>query len=336
MKVRLALLASVVLALAVPVGASAHPVECHQQLHLRPRGRQRLAHAELGRPGDDGGANFTKTPNMRLQGFFARPPGAPNAFGAFHLRPRVLGPSRLPGHVQRLPHHRHQEPAQSEAAQGLPECANLTGAGQGDVVVWGSILVRSWDSNNTLDSPRVTARWSPRATAGAPPTLGNGFEGVHVFDVSDPGNPDLVASVDLKCGSHTASGVPDLRNRRLIVYSTPSNAACEGIDIVEVPLSRPEEAEARQLRVRRQHDTGHAGEQLRVPRHRGDPRPCEQGRVRRWRRLRGLEHRRQGRWLARQPAVPLPPGGRRDQGPGPGCTEREQPDWPLGGVLVGR
>ena len=83
-----------------------------------------------------------------------------------------------------------------------------------------------------------------QTTPGLPPQVGNGFEGLHVFDVSDPGNPDLVASVDLKCGSHTATGVPDLSNRRLLVYSTPSNAACEGIDVVEVPLSRPAESEA--------------------------------------------------------------------------------------------
>ena len=109
-------------------------------------------------------------------------------------------------------------------------------------MVWGSILVRTWDSNTTLPST-CDGEPVPAGTPGQPPTVGNGFEGLHVFDVSDPGNPDLIASVDLACGSHTASGVPDLRNRRLLVYSTPSNAACEGIDIVEVPLSRPAEAE---------------------------------------------------------------------------------------------
>ncbi len=29
------------------------------------------------------------------------------------------------------------------------QCANANGAGQGDVVVWGSILVRTWDSNTS-------------------------------------------------------------------------------------------------------------------------------------------------------------------------------------------
>ena len=44
-----------------------------------------------------------------------------------------------------------------------------------------------------------------------------------MFDISDVMNPELVASVDLACGSHTATGVPDLGNRRLLVYSTPSS-----------------------------------------------------------------------------------------------------------------
>ncbi len=122
------------------------------------------------------------------------------------------------------------------------DCANANGAGQGDVVVWGSILVRTWDSNTSAAGVTCDGEPVQSGPAGGPPGTG-GFEGLHVFDVSDPGNPDLVASVDLTCGSHTATGVPDLRNRRLLVYSTPSSSACEGIDVVEVPLSRPEESE---------------------------------------------------------------------------------------------
>ena len=99
------------------------------------------------------------------------------------------------------------------------------------MVVWGSILVRAWDANapagQTCDGQPVPV----------------GFEGMHVFDISDKQNPELVASIDLACGTHTLTAVPDLSNRRLLVYGTPSSAACEGLDIVEVPLSRPEESE---------------------------------------------------------------------------------------------
>ncbi len=76
------------------------------------------------------------------------------------------------------------------------------------------------------------------------PTLGNGFEGVHVFDVSDPGNPDLVASVDLACGSHTATRRAGPAQPSAARLQHPvERSACEGIDIVEVPLSRPAESE---------------------------------------------------------------------------------------------
>jgi hypothetical protein len=95
------------------------------------------------------------------------------------------------------------------------------------VVVWGDVLVRSWNSpapeGATCDGQPVPV----------------GFEGVHVFDVSNPRDPALVAAVETECGSHTATGVPDPANKRLLIYNTPSNSACPGIDIIEVPLRDP-------------------------------------------------------------------------------------------------
>jgi hypothetical protein len=41
------------------------------------------------------------------------------------------------------------------------------------------------------------------------------------------------------CGSHTATGVPDPANNRLLVYNGGSNAICPGMDLVEIPLSDP-------------------------------------------------------------------------------------------------
>jgi hypothetical protein len=98
---------------------------------------------------------------------------------------------------------------------------------QGDMVVWGNILVRSWNSaagvGATCDGQDVLAQ----------------FEGLHVFDVSNPADPQLVASVRLPCGSHTASGVPDLANGRLLVYNSSSSGNCPWFEIVEVPLDNP-------------------------------------------------------------------------------------------------
>ena len=103
---------------------------------------------------------------------------------------------------------------------------------QGDVIIWDDILVRSWNSpapaGATCDGEPLPASTFP-----------GGWEGLHVFDVSDPSNPDLVASVETQCGSHTATGVPDLANGRLLVYNNSSSAECPGIDVVSVPLANP-------------------------------------------------------------------------------------------------
>jgi hypothetical protein len=110
---------------------------------------------------------------------------------------------------------------------------------QGDIVVWDDVLVRSWNSKKTTprdcDGQVVPANW----------------EGVHVFDISNLRNPELVASVELPCGSHTATLAPDLRNERVIVYSNNSSGAgCTGgpengdfIDVIEVPLDDPSKSE---------------------------------------------------------------------------------------------
>lgn len=49
-----------------------------------------------------------------------------------------------------------------------------------------------------------------------------GFEGLHVFDISDKADPKLLTSVELPCGSHTATAVPDPDNGRLIVHNQTS------------------------------------------------------------------------------------------------------------------
>jgi hypothetical protein len=124
---------------------------------------------------------------------------------------------------------------------------------QGDVVVWGDVLVRSWNSpaeeGATCDGDRVPV----------------GFEGLHVFDISDKKDPELIGAVELSagsvpvgCGSHTASGVPDLAHDRLLVYNSSSSEDCPWIDIVQVPLNDPSNASLlRQEPAQRQcHDTG--------------------------------------------------------------------------------
>ena len=112
---------------------------------------------------------------------------------------------------------------------------------QGDIVVWQNILVRSWN----------TKRATPRDCDGH--TVPAGWEGVHVFDISNPADPQLVASVELPCGSHTLT-VAGIAGGRLIVYSNNSsssgcgvgldlagqNALGDFMDVIAVPLDHPE------------------------------------------------------------------------------------------------
>jgi hypothetical protein len=107
---------------------------------------------------------------------------------------------------------------------------------QGDIVVWDDILVRSW--NTPAGTPGAFGAGLTCDGEDVTP----GFEGLHVFDISDRRNPELVAQVPIPCGSHTASGVPDLANDRLLVYNNSSSGSCPGIDIVEVPLDDPSAA----------------------------------------------------------------------------------------------
>jgi uncharacterized repeat protein (TIGR01451 family) len=109
---------------------------------------------------------------------------------------------------------------------------NQCNGNQGDVIVWNNILVRSWNS-----AASTTAMCDGELIV--PPLPDTSFEGLHVFDISNEANPDLVASVNLTCGSHTATGVPDLANNRLLIYNSGSSGTCPQIDIVEVPLANP-------------------------------------------------------------------------------------------------
>jgi hypothetical protein len=179
------------------------------------------------------------------------------------------------------------DPSDPEEIVNWLQCASPTNTvgNQGDIIVWENLVFRSWNSATPV--PQVGGVSLPRSnparftTPGAfcgdwpmfreqevpvgcdtpPNTTANctlperGQEGVHVIDVSDPQNPDVIAFVDTPCGSHTATGVPDLANNRFLIYSSPSAnttfgspdpptmpLSCRGVDIIEVPLDAPEDA----------------------------------------------------------------------------------------------
>ena len=116
---------------------------------------------------------------------------------------------------------------------------------QGDIVVWGDILVRAWNS------PAPAGRFCD----GQPVPVG--FEGMHIWDISNLADPELVGEVELSarpqadapgCGTHTLTLVPDLEDGRVLIYNQTSggNAAlppglqeCNWLDVIQVPLGDP-------------------------------------------------------------------------------------------------
>jgi hypothetical protein len=75
------------------------------------------------------------------------------------------------------------------------------------------------------------------------------FEGIRIFDITNPAAPQLIKGVYTICGSHTHTLVPDLDDNRVLLYI--SSAGGQGgpcqpphakISIVQVPLDAPETA----------------------------------------------------------------------------------------------
>jgi hypothetical protein len=108
---------------------------------------------------------------------------------------------------------------------------------QGDIVVYEDILVRAWNSPAPAGS---TCDGQPVPT---------GFEGVHIFDISDLSDPELIGSVEISeragadavgCGSHTITGVPDLESNTLVVYNqSAGTCTTEAFHVFEIPLDDP-------------------------------------------------------------------------------------------------
>jgi hypothetical protein len=123
------------------------------------------------------------------------------------------------------------------SAPGNPRTVSRTfcDGNQGDVVVYQDIVVRSW--NTAAGTPGA---FGAGLTCDGQPVPA-GFEGVHIFDISNVANPQLVAAVRLACGSHTATLAPDVANDRLILYSNAAGG-CNFIDVIEIPLDDPGDA----------------------------------------------------------------------------------------------
>src|SRR5918994_6029051 len=152
-------------------------------------------------------STFEWTKNMRPLGFSESPVplvnGTPGA-GIYNSDLAFWGRTAYQGSYQGFRSVDISDPETPQEIFDYNDCSPGTTQGnQGAVIVWENILGRSWNSpagaTSSCDGELV----------------GAGFEGLHVFDVSDPSDPDLVGSVPL-------AGLPNL-----VTVDPPSSAAGE-------------------------------------------------------------------------------------------------------------
>jgi hypothetical protein len=110
---------------------------------------------------------------------------------------------------------------------------------QNDVSVYGDLLFLSTDSSRSDSSCSSTS---------LPASEKSAWEGMKIFDISNPKAPKYVAAVETDCGSHTHTLVPDKRGKDVYLYvsSYSPNATfpdCQPphdfISIIKVPLKDP-------------------------------------------------------------------------------------------------
>ena len=141
----------------------------------------------------DAVSTFTYTKNMKPQGYSPRVvPLTGAGSGIYNSDLAFSGKRAYQGTYSGFRIIDVSDPENPVELENYAECSPGTTQGnQGDVIVWGNLLVRSWNSPAT-------------ATSSCDGELvGLGFEGLHVFDISNPSDPDLVGSVGL-------DGLPNL------------------------------------------------------------------------------------------------------------------------------
>jgi hypothetical protein len=150
---------------------------------------------------EDAVSTFTYTKNMKPQGYSPRVvPLTGAGSGIYNSDLAFWGKRAFQGTYSGFRIIDVSDPENPVELNNYAECSPGTTQGnQGDVIVWDDLLVRSWNSPATSTS----------SCDGE--LVGLGFEGLHVFDISDPSDPDLVGSVAM-------DGLPNL----VTIHSGPA------------------------------------------------------------------------------------------------------------------
>jgi hypothetical protein len=194
-------------------------------------------------PLEDGVSTFTYTDNLTPLGFSARRLPIPGGLAGINSDLAFKGNLVYQGTWNGFRVLDVSDPTNPVQISNYENCVHPSG--QGDVVVYGDILVRTWDSASNTGA----------LTCGGQ-SVGVGFEGIHIFNVADPANPVFVKQLRmaatgndpgapaLGCGAHTATAVPDPARDSLYLYvgASASATTCAGIDIVRIKISDPANA----------------------------------------------------------------------------------------------
>jgi LVIVD repeat-containing protein len=194
-------------------------------------------------PVDDATASYVRSPNLTPLGYSAREvlPFTLNA--SFNSDLAFKGNLAIQGTYDGFRILDVSDPTNPTQIINYTGCSST--GGQGDVVVYGNILVRSWDAP-------VSAANAATASCGGQ-LVGQGFEGIHIFDISNPAAPVMVRQLRMAntgnetgapagCGSHTATAVPDPARGNLYLYNGGSSGNCQGMDIVRINIADPTQA----------------------------------------------------------------------------------------------
>ena len=115
--------------------------------------------------------------------------------------------------------------------------------GQNDVSVHGTLLITSTDSSRN--------KAECEGNVPQPVTQKESWEGLRIFDISNPAQPRFIKGVETNCGSHTHTTIPDRGNHRVLVYVSSYGPSatypdCQPphdlISIVEIPDGAPSAA----------------------------------------------------------------------------------------------
>jgi hypothetical protein len=182
-------------------------------------------------PGEtDSSPNMSLLANLPKQGAFG-------SFDAFNSDLAFKGKYAFAGNYNGFMVYDISKPAKPKAVTQV-----VCPGSQGDVSVSGDLLVVSVDQSRSSNSCTSTPQGADVKTS---------WEGLRVYDVSDPDNPQYVSAVETPCGSHTHSLAPDDSGENLYAYVSsyfPSatfpdcQPPHDKISVVKIPTASPRDA----------------------------------------------------------------------------------------------